>query len=402
MSRLRIALVDGSGRGAMPREVEQHCRLFARRLVLAYRVDLLTTTPAGLLEIDGVGVRRFEIDPPGNRRRRDELMRSIPAGVSEHEVRRLQLDKPFSSSLLDYLEASRYVYDLFLFYWYRNPAVFFGLPLAGERAVLVPTARPEPALYSAIFDEPFRRARALLCLTPEEAAFLKRRFFEFELDAEVIGTSVDAPPLPGAEPAADVDWLALRERLGTNAFLLCPASPDDPEGLRDLIELFESYLAETRRAGLKLLLLGGGRTRMSDDSHIVAAGEVSGTARYHAFRAARLVCAPSANSVLGTAALEAWRFGKPVLANGASPVLRGLSVRSNGGLWYAGYDEFREAMDLLSQGGSLPETLGRQGREFVAETGSAREFDRRITATLARIAKPGAKHPVERAQATGN
>jgi glycosyltransferase involved in cell wall biosynthesis len=56
---------------------------------------------------------------------------------------------------------------------------------------------------------------------------------------------------------------------------------------------------------------------------------------------------------------------KPVLANGRCPVLVGHCVRSNGGLWYTNYPEFRETLTALLQNHSLRQSLGAQGREYV-------------------------------------
>ena len=48
---------------------------------------------------------------------------------------------------------------------------------------------------------------------------------------------------------------------------------------------------------------------------------------------------PSPFESLSMVALEAWALGKPVLANGACDVLRGQTLRSNGGLTYDTFDE---------------------------------------------------------------
>jgi glycosyltransferase involved in cell wall biosynthesis len=57
--------------------------------------------------------------------------------------------------------------------------------------------------------------------------------------------------------------------------------------------------------------------------------------------------------------------GKPLLANGRCPVLAGHCIRSNGGLWYTNYPEFRETLTTLLQDGPLRAALGSQGRQYV-------------------------------------
>jgi len=62
--------------------------------------------------------------------------------------------------------------------------------------------------------------------------------------------------------------------------------------------------------------------------------------------------------------LEAWWAGRPVLANARCDVLRGQCRRSNAGLYYATYDEFREALALLESHEGLRSTLGENGRRY--------------------------------------
>jgi glycosyltransferase involved in cell wall biosynthesis len=56
---------------------------------------------------------------------------------------------------------------------------------------------------------------------------------------------------------------------------------------------------------------------------------------------------------------------RPMLVNGRCPVLAGHCVRSNGGLWYTNYGEFREALKALLADPALRTTLGAQGRAYV-------------------------------------
>ncbi len=63
--------------------------------------------------------------------------------------------------------------------------------------------------------------------------------------------------------------------------------------------------------------------------------------------------------------LEAWHCKKPVLVNGQCEVLKGQCIRSNAGLWYENYEEFRECLDLLLADEHLRDQLGNRGRKFV-------------------------------------
>ena len=55
---------------------------------------------------------------------------------------------------------------------------------------------------------------------------------------------------------------------------------------------------------------------------------------------------------------------KPVLANGKCDVLRGQCQRSNAGLYFGDYYQFKEALSLLEESPDLRAGLGANGRKF--------------------------------------
>ena len=73
-------------------------------------------------------------------------------------------------------------------------------------------------------------------------------------------------------------------------------------------------------------------------------------------------------SKLSIVALEAWSAGKPLLCHAGSAVLRSMSRRSGGGLFYRDYDEFGALLDLLLAEPKLRAALGAGGRAFVDRT----------------------------------
>ena len=112
--------------------------------------------------------------------------------------------------LLRYLEKNRTAYDLFLFQTYLYYTTCCGLPIVADRAILIPTAHDELPIYLSLFDALFREVRCLLCLTPEELAFLRRRFFDLDLKGEVVGAGLD--PLPQLAPGSSLGSTARRHR----------------------------------------------------------------------------------------------------------------------------------------------------------------------------------------------
>jgi glycosyltransferase involved in cell wall biosynthesis len=395
MQRLRIAYVVQRYGVEVNGGSETHCRGLAERLARNHDVEVLTTRamdyvtwkdeyPEGTADINGVRVRRFGVDHPRRPAEFDEASRTVfvEAHTEKDELRWMKLQGPYSSPLLAYLEQKRSDYDIFLFQTYLYATTYFGLPLVSDRAVLIPTAHDELPIYLDIFDKIFREARYLLCLSPEELAFLKRRFFDIGLKGEVIGSGIDPiPDLP-----LDPQWEQLRERLGDSRFVLYVGRVDESKGCGILIEFFQRYIAEVSGTDLKLLMVGKAVMPVPDLPWIVASGFVPEATKYWAISQCEFMVAPSPYESLCIAALESWLLGKPVLANGDCAVLRGQCVRSNGGLWYANYEEFREAMNCLLNDDALVRALGTQGEAFVRKTYTWEEMDRRLMGVLSSIA----------------
>ncbi len=119
--------------------------------------------PEGVVEINGVNVRRFGVDAPRETRVFDEMSRHVVGSphTEEDEIQWMKLQGPYSSSLLEYLERNRTAYDVFLFMTYLYGTTYFGLPIVADRAVLVPTAHDEWPIYLGIFDKIFRQSPAV-------------------------------------------------------------------------------------------------------------------------------------------------------------------------------------------------------------------------------------------------
>jgi glycosyltransferase involved in cell wall biosynthesis len=91
---------------------------------------------------------------------------------------------------------------------------------------------------------------------------------------------------------------------------------------------------------------------------------------------------PSRLESLSMVTLESWWAGKPVLANGKCQVLRGQCLRSNAGLYYTSYDEFRETLSLLEGDPALRSAMGANGRRYFEENYSWDVVERKYLALL--------------------
>jgi hypothetical protein len=98
---------------------------------------------------------------------------------------------------------------------------------------------------------------------------------------------------------------------------------------------------------------------------------------------------PSYFESLSMVALEAWALGRPVLANARCDVLKGQSVRSNAGLYYASQDEFVEALGAIEHNRWIAAALGRNGRRFFREHYDWSVIERKYLEMLARLSAEG-------------
>ena len=108
-----------------------------------------------------------------------------------------------------------------------------------------------------------------------------------------------------------------------------------------------------------------------------------------------LLVMPSYFESLSMVALEAWALGKPVLANGKCDVLKGQCIRSNGGLYYEGVDEFVATLSSLERNRWLSASLGRNGRQFYHEHYDWPVIERKYLDMLDRLSKEGSPRAVD-------
>lgn len=269
---------------------------------------------------------------------------------------------PYTPTMVEYVKAHRSDYDAFVFFTYMYWPVVHGLPLVNDKSLFVPTAHDETSLYLHTLDGLFRTARHMLFLTEEERFVTLRRFTLPESVGRVAGMGID-PPAPGETDQAG--WQALKSRIEGRKVLTYVGRVENGKGCDELVDFFLRFSEEERREDLLLLLLGKRTLALPPHPRIHSAGYVSEYVKYNALQQTSVAVAPSPFESFCIAALESWMHRKPLLANGRCDVLLGHCVRSDGGLWYTDYPEFRETLRLLLSEDSLRAELGDQGRQYV-------------------------------------
>ena len=371
--RPRIAVVVQRYGAEIGGGSEVHARVVAERLAPHYDVEVLTTCaldyttwknhyPPGLTAVNGITVRRFSVAEKRSPRFMEKFERIFWHAHSDEDERELlRMQGPYSPAMLEHLARTRDEFDLFFFFTYLYHPTCFGLPLIGRKAVLQPTAHDEEMIYLRHFDTVFHSTPHLVFGSEEEKRFTARRFCLPSHAGRVSGVGIGEE----ANLAPDASWDAFRKRVENTRLVTYVGRIDRGKGCQTLVDHFLRYLHDTKRADVRLLLIGTKAMEIPAHPAILAPGYVTAHFKREALRASTVSIAPSSLESLCMAALEAWSEGCPVLASGHSQVLVGHCLRSNGGLWFRDYAEFRLALDRFLSNEEFARVLGEQGRTYV-------------------------------------
>ena len=348
---------------------ELHCRWVAEHLKKYAEVEVLTTRAADYItwknsysrdeeDVNGIRVRRFPVikarDPQRFGRLQDWLLRH------EHresdELRWLDEEGPRAPALIQYLKDNASSYDYFFFFSYRYYHSYWGVKTVPRRSILVPTAERDPVVGLRIFQDLFRTPRAIVYNSVEERKMINDVSGNHQVPGEVVGVGTEVPGRYSGEAFR-------RKHKLPGPYVLYLGRIDENKGCH---KLFEYFIRFKRESGSEAKLVLAGSTVIQVPSHpdIHYLGFLGDVEKFDALDGAELLVMPSFYESLSMVTLEAWALGKPVLANALCDVLKGQCLRSNGGLYYETYPEFREALSLLLGSPRLRGVLGENGRRY--------------------------------------
>ncbi|OGD26927.1 MAG: hexosyltransferase [Candidatus Aminicenantes bacterium RBG_19FT_COMBO_59_29] len=348
---------------------ELHCRWVAEHLKKYAEVEVLTTRAADYItwknsysrdeeDVNGIRVRRFPVikarDPQRFGRLQDWLLRH------EHresdELRWLDEEGPRAPALIQYLKDNASSYDYFFFFSYRYYHSYWGVKTVPRRSILVPTAERDPVVGLRIFQDLFRTPRAIVYNSVEERKMINDVSGNHQVPGDVVGVGTEVPGRYSGEAFR-------RKHKLPGPYVLYLGRIDENKGCH---KLFEYFIRFKRESGSEAKLVLAGSTVIQVPSHpdIHYLGFLGDVEKFDALDGAELLVMPSFYESLSMVTLEAWALGKPVLANALCDVLKGQCLRSNGGLYYETYPEFREALSLLLGSPRLRGVLGENGRRY--------------------------------------
>jgi glycosyltransferase involved in cell wall biosynthesis len=404
---VRFAFVTPRYGAEITRGPEHVCRLLAEELSDRHDVDVLTTCvrdpeswkneyAEGADRVRGVLVRRFA----GSGGRDPHAFEAISRRVftSPHsradEMDWVRRSGTSSAGLVDYLKRQHRNYDALVFFSYAAGTTIHGVTVAPERSILFPAATVHPALRLWVCQDVFGAAAALGYGSTAERRIVRAyaarrpraeevvgvgigtvhesqypRLYEEPLETEDGGASeetsdvreVDAPP---SHLAGRGVLFRRRHRLH-GRFALHAGPVDSANGTEELIEYFAGYAADD--ADTSLLLLGVKMMKLPAEPWLRSAGVLAARDRLAALAAADVVLSPDPDDIAGEHTLDAMAAGTPVLVSARNAAGADHVRKSNGGLYYAGRDEFVEALRAVMSNDRLRDALGRNGRRYVQQ-----------------------------------
>jgi glycosyltransferase involved in cell wall biosynthesis len=374
---------------SIPGGAEAECRATAKAFhKKGHSVEIFTTCvreflsdwsvnhhPAGESVEGGLKVLRFPV------RRRDtqafdavnlKLMRSLPVSAEEQET--FMRENVSSPALYDHIARCPDDY-LFLFTPYMFGTTYWGSQVCPRRSLLIPCLHDESYAYMPIVKRMVDRFSGLLFYSD----------FERRLASSLYGTPAEKMAVMGG--GVDSAWTAdaerFRRKYGLQDFIVYAGRRDAGKNVAMLVDYFSRYRRETGDE-LELVLLGKGSLEIPAVSRrwIRDLGFVSLQDKYDCFAAATFFCLPSLYESFSIVIMEAWLAETPVVVYERCQVAKEHCLSSNGGLYFANYEEFAEITGELRRRSDLRCELARRGKQYVQENYTWAAVHQRFTAAL--------------------
>jgi glycosyltransferase involved in cell wall biosynthesis len=348
---------------------EYHARLIAEKLAPYFSIEVFTSTaldyitwehhyPEGTEQIHQITVNRFAV----KKERDPALFGMIQDKVFnmehtlEDEFFWLEAEGPYLPQLIGTLENRQNEFDYYIFFSYRYFHAYQGITRFKKKSILVPTAEHDQVIYMRLFKELFHLPAAIVYNSVEEKELINTVAQNEHIPGDIVGVGSELPAQ--TFPQTFISAFKLSRK-----YLIYIGRLDENKGVPELLNFFLQFITETK-LDIDLVLIGKSHIPIPNHPHLVYLGFQDDSVKYNALAGAECLIIPSQYESLSMVALEAWGLGKPVIANGRTDVLRGQCQRSNAGLWYTNYQEFKEILLLIFQDPLLLSKLGQNGLKF--------------------------------------
>jgi len=351
---------------------EYHARLIAEKMAKHIEVEVFTSTAIDYLTwghhyengreiINGITINRFKVSRERDPRKFGVLQRKV--FKNEHtlddEKEWLYEEGPYMPDLINELENRGDEFYKYIFFSYRYYHSYEGLKKFKKKSVLVPTAEHDEVLYMRLFKDLFNLPSAIIYNSHEEKEVINKISGNREVPGDIVGV--------GSEIPEKFDPDSFRDKYSINCrYVLYIGRLDENKGVPELLRHFIRFSDENNN-NIKLVLVGKSVIDIPEHKNIEYLGFIEDNEKFDALSGAEFLVIPSQYESLSMVTLEAWAIGVPVIANGRTDVLKGQCRRSNAGLWYTNYNQFREAFNILIDNKDVRERMGENGRKFFKE-----------------------------------
>lgn len=392
---MKIALVVQRYGAEVVGGAEFATKQIAEHLSKHFEVEVLTTCAKeyltwkdeyrkGTETINNVVVRRFEVKKERNINKFRKIEERVFYGDShtlDDEYLWVDLQGPYSPSLIDYMHKNKDNYDYFIFFTFRYFHTVYGLPIVSKKSLLTPFAEVDPALdLEIVKNVVFNSAQAILFSTPEEKVLIESKVGKMDKLSDIVGCGIDIPEIDENIVEKTVAKYNLKD------YVVYLGRIDGIKGCYTLFEFFTRYVNDSD-VDIDLVLAGLEVIKVPKHSNIKFLGFISDKEKFALLKGAKLLIMPSIAESLSLVTLESLGVGIPVLVNGNCEVLKGHCLRSNAGLWYENYEEFKECFDLLLFNENLRAKMGENGKRYVEENYSWKNVEEKYLRLLEKLKK---------------
>ena len=367
--KLRFAMVVQRFGEQINGGAEQHARLMAQQLAAYVDIHVLTTCAKnedwenvfepGISQLGDVTIHRFAVD---QQRDYGTLERLGNIFLMEHsiadEMTWLQAQGPISSSMIRYIEAYEYAYDIFIFFTFEYATTYFGMQRVASKSILLPLAHDHPFTRSGLFRHLFHLPAGIGYNTFESRRLVQAVANNRHVPNEILGI--------GLAHRDTFDVAGFRTRFGLDGdFVLFIGRIDTSKNIPELLKFHLRYCDEHPNAPPLALIGRINNVTLPNHPKVKHLGFVSDDDVFNALKAASIFIIPSLYESMSMVLLEAWSVGTVTMAHGNCAVTRDQTRRSNGGLYYANYEQYAAAMTLLMDHPALRKKLGQQGQDLI-------------------------------------
>lgn len=376
---------------------EYFTRIVAERMKQYHEIEILTTCAAdyhfwknkysqGIDTLNGIPVHRFMNSAKRNPNRHIKIQEVVY--YSEHGIQEeicwINEQGPNCPDLIKYISQNRDKYDCFVFFTFRYYPTYYGIKETGNKSLIIPFAENDPALDLNTTKEIFERAKGVIYCTPEEKKLVEKKITAAkEKVFDVIGCGIEIPKIIDRNEILKKN----KKIVNLQQYVLYIGRIEGSKGCYQLFEYYLRLISEFPDVPT-LILAGLDAIEIPKHHKIQYLGFVSEEEKYYLLSRAEFLIMPSPYESFSLVTLEAMGCGTAVLVNGECDVLKGHCLRSNAGLWYQSYEEFRECFRYLCSNFEIKLKMGENGKKYVKTNYSWELIEKKYLKMLRLFEKP--------------